>query len=46
MPLPTLRVPMTRDEFLALALRNPVNVAIADALAGGWRDPALGDVFI
>lgn len=24
---------MSRDEFLALALRNPVNVAIADALA-------------
>ncbi|WP_027521446.1 nucleotidyltransferase family protein [Bradyrhizobium sp. Ec3.3] len=24
---------MTRDEFLALALRNPVNVAITDALA-------------
>ena len=23
---------MTRDEFLALALRNPANVAITDAL--------------
>jgi len=25
-------IPMTRDEFLALALQNPVNVAITDAL--------------
>src|SRR5881398_796193 len=29
---PPYGFPMTRDEFLSLALRNPVNAAIADAL--------------
>jgi hypothetical protein len=31
-PLPTLRHLMTRDEFLTLALRNPVNRAVTDEL--------------
>src|SRR6266851_9246673 len=30
--LPTLRIPMNRDQFLAAALRNPANQIIADAL--------------